>query len=232
MAIDIQHLLDPKAVPELTPRGKLPQIPMFIGGGSCRVHQTGAEVSVSVEEPTEQSQVEAAASSVATDRFASMDFRVRWEDDVAYINRGRVYFTQYSPSIDKFVPCSFVIPALELPLALVEGDENASVWLSLPWNENDYGSTGVIERVFAKPDATSITNETYWAGFDFGSQLTGAKRLLSLFAVATTDLVPTPTEPDDYMVQLAYVGFSSGVSHTHFGSVFLPTGFDAELRRS
>lgn len=227
MPPDLSHLLDSDAVPEFIPSRPSLEARRFRGGGAASVSQGSLAVSVSAEESPQRGARVATSESVGVvDRFTSMDFRVRWGAGVAYINRGRVHFPAYSPTLDKFIPFSYVVAAQTLPLPLEEGDENASVWLSLPFLERDYGSGLTALRTYAKPDSTRIFKETYWSGFQY--PIADGR---VAFGVATADLVPTPVESSDYLIHLANVGFSSGVKHIHFGSAFPPSGFDAELTR-
>ena len=226
MPLNLSHLTDDSEPPDFSPSRPPGSDRRFRGGGRVSVSQSTGAVSVASEEQQEQGIIVATQAEGLADRFTGMDFRVRWEANVAYINRGRVHFSVYSTSLDKFSPFTQVIAAQEIPLVLEESEENASVWLSLPFLKRDYGSGLTPTRIFAKPDATRIIKETYWSGFHYP---VASDRLD--FGIATTDLVPTPVATDDFLIQLAYVGFSSGVRHTHFGSVFLPHGFDAELTR-
>lgn len=198
------------------------------------MEQTGAEVSVSLLEPEPRIIQATSLSDGPPDRFTYMDFRVRWADDVAYINRGRVHFSAYSPTIDKFFSSSYIIAADEVPLELDEDIEHASVWLSIPFLEREFGGVGTVLRTYVKPDATTIQKETMWSGFDSSEADTrkGLADHLPKFAVATTDLVPTPIAETDFMVHLANISSTGGVSHIHFGSVTLPNGFDAEETRT
>ena len=226
MSLNLSHLTDDSEPPDFSPSRPPVSDRRFRGGGRVSVSQSTGAVSVASEEQQEQGIIVATQAEGLTDRFTGMDFRVRWEANVAYINRGRVHFSVYSTSLDKFSPFTQVIAAQEIPLVLEESEENASVWLSLPFLKRDYGSGLTPTRIFAKPDATRIIKETYWSGFHYP---VASGRLD--FGIATTDLVPPPLAATDFKVQLAYVGFSSGVRHTHFGSVFLPHGFDAKLTR-
>ena len=226
MTLDLTHLTDDSEPPDFAPSRPAVLEQRVRGGGRVTVSQSAREVAVASENTTEEITAVQTVSEGVVDRFASMDFRVSWADGVARINRGRVHFSVYSTTLDKFAPFTQIIESQELPLVLVEGDENASVWLSLPFLAREYGGGLTPLRVFAKPDASRILKETYWSGLHYP---VASDRLD--FGVATTDLVPTPVASQDFMVQLAYVGFTSGVRHTHFGSVFLPQGCDAELTR-
>jgi hypothetical protein len=242
---DLAHLTEKDGMPDFRPRRRIlrPGV-QIVGGGAVSTAQTfdEEEFSVFADAPAAVTPAQQrAVASAASDPFAHMDFRVSYEDNVISINRGRVYYTAWSPGLGAFQPAVAIIEAETLPLELEEGEEDGSVWLSLPFWEN--GNIAIFgadmtpvypERTYTNVDGEIYTASTYWSGFDRGEYV--IRKALAAgspkFAVATADLAPVPVYPTDYMVQLAWVGFTSGLRHTHFGSVWTPGGFDAEWQYS
>ena len=228
---DTSYLGDPQAEPPLIGRYSLEEEPIATGHRVIVTDDGDGEIHLARSTAPPRGfpeEVRVRASDV--DPLATVDFRVRYENGVVYINRGRVHCS-LNPSPGRPQPVVFIIEADELPLVLSEGNETAEVVLSLPWIEYPFGSaTGPADSEAEGPDGTVYTYQTYYSAFDQTEYNTRFARAVGQpkFA-AVGPIIATPVAETDYTIHLATVGHSLGVRQHHIGSVFLHNGYDGNF---
>ncbi len=234
----LSYLTEPDAMPDFIPRRRslVPRTVFISNGGGISVAQDveGEAAQITVGTGSRTSVEVGRAEPVPTDPFRFMDFRVSWDGATVSIRAGRVHTIQWSPPVVRFIASSYVIPADTLPLVLTEGQENRIVYLSIPWAE--HGDTAFLPAgtppwpdtvQHQDPDGGFIYDHAYWSGFS----LPEYSRRVALPAGApkfawTDHDGDNPVDQSDNQIAIATIGFTTGVQHNHFGSVFLRSGFD------
>lgn len=228
--LNINHLLDPDAVPDGLPGIAEPisDRETIIAGDGIGVQEINGDHIVSVSDSVVRQVARAVVIPPQEDPLTGMGFRVSYSDGVVSVNRGYILNSYYvNPewrSEETLVPAGQLSispdsPECSIYIAIamtVLGGEDESPW-------NTYDSSVYIEGTIY---LSSITLRTEWSGLDLTQLLSPGEP--SLFEVYYEEF---PTFPEDgkVRIRLADIDADGVVNQSHIGLITLPQTYETKV---